>query len=52
MNLIYTQNFPVRPETFGTTLVNDIQANCIIQMLNTFTHISMRKNCGKQKFHF
>jgi len=21
MNLIYTQNFPVRPETFGTTLV-------------------------------
>jgi len=21
VNLIYTQNFPVRPETFGTTLV-------------------------------
>jgi len=21
MNLIFTQNFPVRPETFGTTLV-------------------------------
>jgi len=22
MNLIFTQNFPVRPETFGTTLVD------------------------------
>jgi len=24
MNLIYTQNFPVRPETFGKTLVHPL----------------------------
>jgi len=36
MNLIFTQNFPVRPDTFGTTIVNRTDQICIKDLLPTF----------------